>query len=106
MSSMGNRPSGTALPRDARPMPAHGYRIEELDGELLLYQPETRHIAYCNASAALVWRLCDGRRTVQDIVDLLAAAYPDDAARVSPDVDEILARLAAEGLVWIEPEAG
>ena len=44
-----------------------GLVIEELDDELLVYDPE-RHKAHClNNTAALVWRQCDGKTGVDGI---------------------------------------
>ena len=65
------------------------YRLEEIDGELLLYHPDRTKIIYCNPSASLIWQLCDGQRTAQDIIDLLYTAYnqPDIAADVTATLD-------------------
>lgn len=46
----------------------HNLVIQELPGEVLVYDLDT-HKAHClNESAALVWRSCDGDRSVTDIV--------------------------------------
>ncbi|MDT4897079.1 MAG: hypothetical protein QOH25_2156 [Acidobacteriota bacterium] len=45
--------------------------VQDLPDELLIYDLE-RHRAYClNRTAALVWQSCDGRRTVEDIAQVL-----------------------------------
>ena len=45
--------------------------VQDLDGEVLVYDL-TRHKAHClNRTAALVWRACDGRRTASDISRLV-----------------------------------
>jgi hypothetical protein len=53
--------------------------VEDLDGETLVYDLRT-HDAHClNPSAALVWRKCDGRTTVREMVPLLAeSGLPED----------------------------
>ncbi len=58
-----------------QPRPRPDYRLEEMDGELLLYHPSRTTILYCNPTASLIWQLCDGQRTVEEIATLLAAAY-------------------------------
>jgi len=46
--------------------------VEEIGGELLLYDKRD-HMAYrLNQTAALVWRESDGTRTVVDLVEVLA----------------------------------
>ncbi|MCB8983021.1 MAG: PqqD family protein [Ardenticatenaceae bacterium] len=82
-----------------RPLPAPGYHIESLDGELLLFNPASDQILQTNQSGALVWQLCDGRRTIADITALLAAAYPDAAAAITDDVPAILAGFARHGAI-------
>ncbi len=82
-----------------RPLPASGYHIETLDGELLLFDPASDQILQTNQSGALVWQLCDGQRTVADIRDILAAAYPDDAPSIIQDVPDILAAFAQHGAI-------
>jgi hypothetical protein len=57
-------------------------KVEEFQGEVLVYDLES-HRAHClNGVAAQVWRLCDGTATVTDIaraVALARDAEPDEA---------------------------
>lgn len=72
-----------------------------LEGELLLFQPAGKIIMHGNETAVLVWQLCDGQRTMTDIVEVLAAAYPEDAADIKRDVPELLAQFAAnDAIEW------
>lgn len=43
--------------------------IQELPGEVLVYDMYTNKAHCLNRSAALIWRLCDGQNTVMDIAD-------------------------------------
>lgn len=81
------------------PLRVPGVRLEAVDGELLLYRPGATRLVRLNASAALVWELCDGQRSIAEIAEALAAAYPDHAAAISDDVSDMLQRLADEGVV-------
>jgi hypothetical protein len=48
-----------------------GLLVQELPDEVLVYDLE-RHKAHClNPTAALVWKHCDGRTTVSEMVQLL-----------------------------------
>lgn len=76
------------MPLDAhrRPTRQPDFRLEEMGGELLLFHPARGRVLYCNQPAALIWRLCDGERTVSEIVELLAEAYPEAGDQVAEDV--------------------
>lgn len=76
------------------------YRIlilEPIDDELLLFHPGQTKIIYCNATASLVWQLCDGQRTVQEIIELLQTAYPEARNKIVTDVQATLRQFAQQG---------
>ena len=52
---------------------------ETLDGELLVYDLDGDLASHLNRTAALVWRNCDGRRTVEDLVTVVQAELGDTA---------------------------
>jgi len=63
---------------------------------------------HLNGVGSLIWRSCDGRHTVQDIVGKIATtcenSAPDDAS-LGRDVLEFLNSLRGQGLVsWVEDE--
>jgi hypothetical protein len=64
---MDKRRAETPLPRARK----NGLVIQDLPGELLIYDLN-RHQAYClNRTAALIWRSCDGRQTVEEMAQAL-----------------------------------
>ena len=62
------------------------FELEEIDGELLLYSPEATRSIYMNSTASIIWRLCDGKLTVGEIVELLKEAFPDAVDSIEKDV--------------------
>jgi len=73
-----------------------GLASEQVDGETLLYVEET-HQAFClNASAARIWALCDGRRTV--------ATISAEAGQEEEVVADALHQFAKSGLLDSFPE--
>jgi len=81
--------------------------LEPVGGDLLLYSPRNEIIFALNQSSALIWNLCDGDRTVAEIVGLLCEAYPEAAMDIPAQVEATLSQLAgSQALEWIEPEAG
>jgi hypothetical protein len=61
---------------------------------------------YCNSTASLIWGLCDGQRTVQDIIALLSAAYEPAAAAVAADVEATLNQFHQQGAIGYVGEDG
>ncbi len=82
-----------------KPQRRPDFRLEALDGELLLYHPGQTQILYCNQSASLVWQLCDGRHTVEDIIALLRAAFPAAADTLAADVENALRQFQQHGAI-------
>lgn len=68
------------------------FRLEQLDGELLLYHPSRTTIIYCNPTASLIWQLCDGTRAVEEIIALLSAAYEQPADTLAAEIAATLAQ--------------
>lgn len=82
----------TTLSMQSRPRRAAEYQLQAVDEELLLFSPAQTQILYCNETASLIWELCDGQRAVQDIVVMLAEAFPEAGAALEGDVLATLQR--------------
>src|SRR5262245_7162946 len=79
------------------PKQAFGFFVEEMEGENLLYRLGSHKAIHLNDSATLIWKLCDGSRTVHEIIDLLKKEYPGTEAAIGADVREAVELLAGEG---------
>lgn len=75
------------------------YQLESMDDELLLFHPDEKKVLYLNQTSALVWHLCDGQRTAEQITDLLVEAFPEAASEISQDVEQVLRQLARERVI-------
>jgi pyrroloquinoline quinone biosynthesis protein D len=89
----------TDIDQKARPTRNPEMRIEKVDSDLLAYHPQGDRILQLNETAAMVWGLCDGQRTVKEISRLLEEAYPEDAAQIHADLPVILKALEEEGCI-------
>ncbi|MGE0449060.1 MAG: PqqD family protein [Vicinamibacterales bacterium] len=65
------------MDRSAIPRPRDDFKFVELEGESMLYRGDQGKALYLNETASMLWKLCDGHRSVADIGDLLRDAYPD-----------------------------
>jgi hypothetical protein len=85
-----------------RPSQVSGFQAaekESLSGELVLFDPVTQKILYSNQTGALIWGLCDGQRTIADIIQLLNEAYPDSIPEIDAEVRETLSVLVEHGAI-------
>ncbi len=76
--------------------------LRQTDGKTVLYRQSTDKTIYLNESAAAVWQLCDGKRTVQQLAGLLADAYPEMRAEVVAGVNQAVDDLYREGALRLE----
>lgn len=82
-----------------KPQQKEGFLLEELDGELMLYNIASTRIFALNQSAALIWELCSGQYTVAEITSALAEAYPSSQGQIEQQVTDTLALLLAHGAI-------
>jgi hypothetical protein len=73
-----------------KPLRKPEFRLERMDKELLLFNPVSTRILYLNEQASVIWQLCDGTRTAEGMIELLAAAYPEASKSIGGDVYETL----------------
>lgn len=72
-----------------------------LGDETLLYDADGGMIHVLNATAQVVWSLCDGEHTPEEIVQALAVQFDlgDQPIDLADDVQETLALFAQKGLL-------
>jgi hypothetical protein len=75
------------------PAPAADVKVEVVEGELLLYHPGRTTAVYLNPPAAIIWKLCDGKRDVGEIIRLIGESYPESTPNLRDDVFATLAQL-------------
>lgn len=77
------------------------YLVEQADGEHIVYHPTLTTSLYLNDTGAVIWQLCDGTRTVADIIAILAAYYPESEQEIRRGVKELLAQLVDKRIASI-----
>jgi hypothetical protein len=68
-----------------------------MDGQVLLYRVGAHKAVHLNDSAALIWKLCDGSRTLNDVIGVLSDTYPDMQETIAADVRAGARMLLTEG---------
>ena len=84
---------------DMVPIPRRSYRLANTDGEGLLYNQQTMALVHLNESATVIWQLCDGRRTVEEIVDILRSAYPGQTHRLETETHDAIREFDAHDML-------
>lgn len=70
-----------------------GYLLERIDNEITVYHPTLATSLYLNESGALIWELCDGKRSIAEVIEVLAELYPENREQIADDVRTLLRRL-------------
>jgi hypothetical protein len=94
------RPGAMAIPADATPPPPRtieGLEINEVRDGLIVYDSGRDRVHYLNATASVVFTLCDGEHDASAMAAELAELFGVDLPQT--EVDDCLARFATEGLL-------
>lgn len=75
-----------------------GFLLERIDGEVSVYHPTLTTAVYLNETGALIWELCDGSRSVAEIIDILSDHYPERRNQIETDVKTLLFQLVERGI--------
>ena len=81
------------------PTQVAGYHLEQMDGELLLHHPGSTRTVYLNETATLIWQICDGQRTTEEIAQLLQGAFPGTDEVIAGQVDSTIRQLLEYGAI-------
>ena len=81
--------------------PALGVVRWDKAGRVLLLRPQTGRWVTATPVGAEIVELCDGRRSVRDIANLLATRYDLDVTRAETDVRSFLAELSRAGFLGL-----
>ena len=76
--------------------------LEEIDDEVLLYNPENMLTLHLNQSSALVWHLLDGKTRVSELIHILQQQFPESHSQIEKDVMDVLEKMQGNGVIAIE----
>jgi pyrroloquinoline quinone biosynthesis protein D len=90
------------VPLDIRPRLAPGCRLREAEGQApLLLFPEG--VLQLKGVGALILRLCDGKRTLAELIDELKVIFPAAGASVESETRIFLERLFERNFLQATP---
>lgn len=74
---------------------------EEFDDWALLFDPDTGVICGVNPVGVQVWKMIDGKRTVQDISRMVRDSFPDAPDTVEDDVTAFMKEITGKGYATV-----
>ena len=75
---------------------------EEFDDWAVLFNPDTGDAVGINKTGVLLWRLMDGRRSIDEIVEEVGNRYSDVPGTAPREVADFVSQLADYGLIGYE----
>jgi SynChlorMet cassette protein ScmD len=78
---------------------------EEFDDWAVLFNPDTAYAAGTNPVGVAVWKLMNGKRSVEDIITTIKDGFEDAPAATSQEIAAFINRLAETGFVGLEIES-
>lgn len=73
--------------------------VEEIEDEVVIYDPRTHYVHHLNPMASIIWELFDVSVSPQEIVKEIADSLNAESQKVEKDVQETLKHLQEKGLL-------
>ncbi len=89
----------------ARPKRMDHLIQHDMDEEVLVYDPVVDRTHRLNSSATLIWELCDGTRSLEDIARVLTEQFEVEFETALQDARAVLDQLKEEQLLSGVPAA-
>ena len=73
--------------------------VEEIEDEIVIYDPRTHCVHHLNPMASIIWELYDVSPNQKDIAKEIVDVLKTDSSNVEKDVLETLGQLQGKGLL-------
>ena len=73
--------------------------VEEIEDEVVIYDPRTHYVHHLNPMASIIWELFDVSVSPQEIAKEIVDALKTDSSTVEKDVQETLKQLQKKRLL-------
>jgi len=84
------------LKLDMYPVPHPQVAGRVIDGEAVIILSESNLVNVYNPVGSRVWELCDGTRTVDDVINLIVSEYEVNRERAQTDVVAFIEQLLVD----------
>ncbi len=73
--------------------------VHEMDDEILLYDPQIDRTHRLNPTAAMIWRLCDGSKTPEEMARSLMEHYEVEFDAAIKDTQSVVQQFLHERII-------
>ncbi len=87
----------------SRPLRATAAAFRVIDREAVIVDAAGGLVHIANETGSRIWELCDGSRTLAEIIEVLTDEFAIDAPAAAADAAAFLAELAAQNLLATRP---
>ncbi len=84
---------------ESRPKTAPGVAARTIGQDTVVVAPQTGKVFVLNRTGGLIWGLCDGSRSVDELARLLVAQFGVSLQQARSDVQDLLQALAERQLI-------
>lgn len=78
---------------------------EEFDDWAVLFNPDTADAAGINPVGVMIWKLMDGKNSIEDIITAVRNRFSNVPDEVTEDINKFVNDLAGRGFVGYEIES-
>lgn len=89
----------TPAPLDAVPSPGRRAAWQQVDGEAVVIDLQSRRVMGLNKTGSFLWCAADGKSTIEQLAARLAAAFPVSLERARSETAAFFGMMARRGLV-------
>jgi hypothetical protein len=94
-----------ALKGTVRPEAREDVSSEELEGEILVYDPDSQKTFNFNGTGAFIWSLCDGHYALNEIIDAIdEQATGTNREMIREDVEQFVGNLCEDNLIRLHDD--
>lgn len=79
--------------------PVDGIHEEVGESEMILYLEDADTVVTLNETGSALWTMCDGTRTLAEVVEALAQAYGVERGEIEADVVRLVGELREAGFL-------
>jgi SynChlorMet cassette protein ScmD len=77
---------------------------EEFDDWAVLFNPDTAYAVGTNPIGVAIWKLMDGRRSIEEIVAIIKNSFDDTPDTACKEIHAFVDKLAENGFAGLEME--